>query len=75
MYDDDAYAFLKTERPGTAHASPGQGAENGPWRNFSLTFAMGLRQGVNPITIHTTNPEMVTALTTVVPGAGAVDAG
>ncbi|MFD9242806.1 alkyl/aryl-sulfatase [Streptomyces sp. NPDC059556] len=42
----------------------GQGAENGPWRNFYLTSAMELRQGVNPIAIDTTNPEMVGALTT-----------
>ncbi|MFB7397867.1 alkyl/aryl-sulfatase [Streptomyces sp. NPDC056191] len=42
----------------------GQGAENGPWRNFYLTSAMELRQGVNAIAIDTTNPEMVGALTT-----------
>ncbi|MEI5032060.1 alkyl sulfatase dimerization domain-containing protein [Streptomyces sp. S1A(2023)] len=42
----------------------GQGAENGTWRNFYLTSARELRQGVNPIAIDTTNPEMAMALTT-----------
>ncbi|MYW63764.1 MBL fold metallo-hydrolase [Streptomyces sp. SID8379] len=42
----------------------GHGAENGTWRNFYLTSAMELRQGVNPIVIDTTNPEMAMALTT-----------
>ncbi|MFF6888758.1 alkyl/aryl-sulfatase [Streptomyces sp. NPDC012421] len=42
----------------------GHGAENGPWRNFYLTSAMELRQGVNTALLDATNPEMLMALTT-----------
>ncbi|WP_327146049.1 alkyl/aryl-sulfatase [Nocardia sp. NBC_01327] len=41
----------------------GQGAENGPWRNFYLTGAMELRQGIVHTAIDTANPEMAMALT------------
>ncbi|MRH90724.1 MBL fold metallo-hydrolase [Nocardia sp. SYP-A9097] len=41
----------------------GWGAENGPWRNFFLTGAMELRNGVSHNEIDTANPEMASALT------------
>ena len=41
----------------------GHGAENGPWRNFYLTAAQELRDGVAPAELDLTNPEIVTALT------------
>ncbi|WP_405135264.1 alkyl/aryl-sulfatase [Nocardia sp. NBC_01388] len=41
----------------------GQGAENGPWRNFYLSGAMELRKGVVHTAIDTANPEMAMALT------------
>ncbi|MFJ5938368.1 alkyl/aryl-sulfatase [Streptomyces sp. NPDC093071] len=41
----------------------GYGSENGPWRNFYLTSAQELRNGVSGETVDMTNPEMAMALT------------
>jgi alkyl sulfatase BDS1-like metallo-beta-lactamase superfamily hydrolase len=42
----------------------GYQAENGPWRNFYLTGAKELREGVNPIQIPiTTTPDSIRAMT------------
>ncbi|WP_204249071.1 alkyl/aryl-sulfatase [Nocardia arizonensis] len=41
----------------------GQGAENGTWRNFYLTGAMELREGVIRKVVDLTGAEMVAALT------------
>lgn len=42
----------------------GYGSENGTWRNFYLTGARELREGVQPVAIDTNNPELTAALTT-----------
>ncbi|MFB7610599.1 alkyl/aryl-sulfatase [Streptomyces gardneri] len=41
----------------------GYGAENGPWRNFYLTSALELREGIVKTDLDTSNPEMAMALT------------
>ncbi|MFF2044432.1 alkyl/aryl-sulfatase [Kitasatospora sp. NPDC058170] len=41
----------------------GQGAENGPWRNFYLMSAIELREGPGTVQLDAANPELVTALT------------
>ncbi|MFC6013069.1 alkyl/aryl-sulfatase [Nocardia lasii] len=41
----------------------GQGSENGTWRNFFLVGAAELRDGPTPVSLDTTDPQMMAALT------------
>ncbi|WP_433436956.1 alkyl/aryl-sulfatase [Nonomuraea sp. CA-141351] len=41
----------------------GHGAENATWRNFYLTGALELSEGIVPATVDTTSPDLLTPLT------------
>ncbi|WP_435969263.1 alkyl/aryl-sulfatase [Streptomyces sp. Qhu_M48] len=60
--DAEVYGEAK-EALASVYDRLGYGSENGTWRNFYLTSAQELRDGVSGDMVDTTNPEMATALT------------
>ncbi|WP_405015104.1 alkyl/aryl-sulfatase [Kitasatospora sp. NBC_01539] len=62
VFADDSDAAARDALAGV-YDRIGQGAENGPWRNFFLTAALELREGPGTTLLDAANPEMAMALT------------